>query len=246
MNVSTLKRSGKPDLAYVYSAGAEPLLMFCGGYRSDMQGTKATWLEERCRARGQAYLRFDYGGHGQSAGLFEDCTIGSWADDAADILSHINPESVIIIGSSMGGWIALLLAERFKEIAKALIGINAAPDFTDDMFDKLSPDQKIALKRDGFVKVPNQYSDEPYHYSQDFYDESKAHYLLDAPRTAPCKMRMFQGLADNVVLPEHAAKIQEIYEGDIETIYVEGADHSLSRPADLELIDDMVKSVSAL
>lgn len=244
MSISYIQRNEKPSLAYVYSDGAQPLVMFCGGYRSDMNGTKATYLEEKCKERGQAYIRFDYSGHGQSEGEFEDGKIGDWAQDALDIFDMINPDKAVIIGSSMGGWIALLLAQKRAQKLCGLIGIAAAPDFTDDMYARLTEEQREELVKNGFVKIPNDYSDEPYHYSQNFYDESKMHYLLDMPHIAPCPMRLFQGLDDTVVLPEHAYKIKDNYTGDVQVIEVEGGDHSLSRPEDLVRLDEMAARLS--
>ena len=244
MSVSYIQREGHPDIAYVYSDGVEPLVVFCGGYRSDMAGKKATYLEAQCKARGQAYLRFDYGGHGESGGKFEEGTIGSWRDDMLAVFEHINPDRAILVGSSMGGWMALMLMHSYPEKVKGFIGIAPAPDFTEDMFQRLSAEHKEALARDGFVKVPNEYSDEPYHYSMMFYDESKQHYLLDEKRIAPCPMRILQGLDDIVVLPEHAERIKAQYEGDVSITLVEGGDHSLSRPKDLELIDAEVRALS--
>ena len=160
MSVQYLQREGKPDLAYIYtppaSAGATlPLVMFLGGYRSDMQGTKAEYLEQQCKARGQAYVRFDYSGHGQSQGEFDDGTIGSWLGDATDILDHVASGPVVLVGSSMGGWIALLLAQKRAAMMHALIGIAAAPDFTEDIYCRLNGAQRQELEENGVAYVPN-------------------------------------------------------------------------------------------
>ena len=149
--VSKLKREGFPDLAYVHSvpdASSEnnmPAVMFLGGFKSDMEGTKALYLEEQCRAKGQEFMRFDYSGHGQSGGAFEQGTIGSWLSDACAVFQLIKSPRVVLVGSSMGGWISLRLLQKSaddesilggKEIS-GLVGIAAAPDFTDDITQKM-------------------------------------------------------------------------------------------------------------
>lgn len=246
MEISYLKREAKPDLAYIYSEGSLPLVIFCGGYRSDMMGTKASYLEAQCKARGQAYVRFDYSGHGQSEGLFEEGTIGSWADDAVAIFDMIAPKSCIVVGSSMGGWIGLLLAQRRAEHIKGYIGIAPAPDFTEDMYAKFSEEQQCELKAQGFVKIPNDYSDEPYHYSYAFYTEAKAHLLLHKQYQVPYPMRLLQGLDDSVVLPEHAKRVASCFQGDVSLELIKGGDHSLSRDEDLERLDTLIRELSSL
>jgi pimeloyl-ACP methyl ester carboxylesterase len=255
MSISYLKRDGLADIAYVYKAGQAgsdlPLVMFCGGYRSDMTGTKAVYLQEFCAGRGQAFVRFDYSGHGASGGAFEDGTIGSWADDAAAVLDYVlaqdgAPDKVLIVGSSMGGWIALLLAKLKAEAVCGLIGIAAAPDFTEDMFGRLSDEQRAEMARAGFVKVPNDYSDEPYHYSQHFYEEAKAHLLLGAPQDAIAPMRLIHGKQDVDVPYQLALKTEQVYKGDVEIIFVEDGDHRLSRPQDLELLGQTVEAMSSM
>lgn len=250
--VSTLKREGRPDLAYAYIPASEkgknlPLVMFCGGYRSDMNGTKALYLEERCRARGQGYLRFDYSGHGLSNGAFEEGTIGSWLGDAQDILDNVVKGPALVVGSSMGGWIALLLARARGGKVQGVVGIAAAPDFSEALFDRLTPAQQDEMMREGVVKVANDYSDEPYHYSRDFYEEAKAHLLLTAPQTVDYPIRLIQGMQDRDVPWETAVKIEKNYSGgDVDIVFVEDGDHRLSRPEDLELIDREVRALSEI
>lgn len=249
-NPAVLEREGKPNLAYIYTSGQGdgaklPLVMFCGGYRSDMNGTKANYLETQCAARGQGYVRFDYSGHGQSEGQFEDGTIGSWAQDAMDILDHVANGPVIVVGSSMGGWIALLLAKERSGTVQGVVGIAAAPDFSEDLFDRLTPQQQEVLMTEGFVEVPNDYSDTPYHYTKAFYEEAKAHLLLDTPRVIDFPMRLLQGMQDQDVPWETAVKIQKNYSGaDVDVLFVDDGDHSLSRPEDLELINREIMSLS--
>jgi len=245
-----LERDGKPNLAYIHTpatgaGGSLPLVIFCGGYRSDMNGTKAVYLEEQCAARGQAYLRFDYSGHGASEGQFEDGTIGAWAQDAIDILDHADVGPTIVVGSSMGGWIALLLSRARAGNIQGVVGIAAAPDFSEDLFAGLTPEQQEEMMSTGHVAVPNDYSDEPYHYSRNFYEEAKAHLLLNKTQNIDFPMRLIQGMKDQDVPWEMAAKIQKNYTGaNVDIVFVDDGDHRLSRPEDLELINREVMALS--
>ena len=250
MAVQYLERTGKAKLAYVYSPATDegkdyPLIMFMGGYRSDMNGTKATYLEKQCQERGQAFLRFDYSGHGQSEGNFEDGTIGSWLEDSLAVLDHIAPKSVVLVGSSMGGWVALLAARERAGIIDGLVGIAAAPDFTEEIYnERLNDEQRKALQEDGQIAVENDYSDEPYAFTKAFYEEAKTHLLLGEAQTADHPVRLIQGMQDQDVLWETAVKIQKsLKDADADIIFVEDGDHSLSRPEDLDLIDKEIKSI---
>lgn len=254
MSISLLNRGGKPDLAYVYSAGAAnttaPLVMFCGGHRSDMGGTKALFLEAECRARGQAYVRFDYSGHGQSGGQFEHCTIGDWAQDTLDVLQAAHPQGpVLLVGSSMGGWMALLLAQRAPERIAGLIGIAAAPDFTDDLFEhRLSAEQKKQLFADGVVHIANDYSTEPYIFTRAFYEEAQHHRILNQPRAFPFPVILLQGKQDADVPWQTAEAIKTCLSAGagVEIIYIDDGDHRLSRPQDLALLDEKVRMLSGI
>ena len=250
MSVSYLHRENQPDLAYVHIPEAEsdtksPLVMFCGGYRSDMEGTKALYLQEQCEKRGQAYLRFDYSGHGQSEGAFEDGTIGAWAADAMAVLDNVTKGPVVVVGSSMGGWMALLLGRARGGVVQGVVGVAAAPDFSEDLFARLTSEQQDEMMTSGFVNVENDYSDEPYHYSRAFYEEAKTHLLLNEPQTVDFPIRLIQGMKDADVPWEMAAKIQKTYSGaDVDIVFVDDGDHRLSRPEDLELIDREVMALS--
>lgn len=251
MSVSFLERDGKPDLAYIYTPHTHPkrqypLVMFCGGYRSDMMGTKAQYLENQCKARGQGYLRFDYSGHGQSHGVFEEGTIGSWLDDALDIFDAVaKGQPVIVVGSSMGGWISLLLAHKRAGSVKAVLGLAPAPDFSETMYDALSDEQKAALDETGLVKISNDYSDEPYHYSKAFYEEAKNHLVLTRDHRNEFPIRLIHGMLDKDVPWEWSRKIQNAYKGSpVDITFIDDGDHRLSRPEDLEVIDRELKILS--
>lgn len=252
MTAEYLTREGKPTLAYVYTPPSEegaalPVVMFFGGYRSDMQGTKATYLEEQCKARGQGYVRFDYSGHGQSEGEFDQGTIGSWMEDALAIFDHIVKGPVILVGSSMGGWIALLVARLRSGLVRGVVGIAAAPDFTEDIYRRLNGAQRQELEENGVAYVPNDYSDEPYAFTRAFYKEAKNHLLLDETRHVDYALRFVQGGQDKDVPWQTAVKIQNAYEGsESDIVIIEDGDHRLSRPEDLKIIDKEVVSISGI
>ncbi|MGB4057137.1 MAG: alpha/beta hydrolase [Alphaproteobacteria bacterium] len=252
-SIQMLVRPGKPTLAYIYTESDVkgkklPLLMFCGGYRSDMNGTKASYLEEQCRKRGQAYVRFDYSGHGQSEGDFSDGTIGGWMYDALDVLNHISPSGpVVLVGSSMGGWIALLMALRWTGTLLGFVGIAAAPDFTKDLYGAMTPAQKRTLDEAGIVAIENDYSDTPYEFTLKLYEESQSHMVLDRPRSIDCPVCLIQGMQDKDVPWETAVKIQKNFSGsEIDVVFVEDGDHRLSRPEDLELIDREIRRLCGI
>ena len=255
MNIQYLERNNKAKIAYIYSEPSDkgsvyPLVMFVGGYRSDMNGTKATYFEEQCRSRGQAYVRLDYSGHGMSDGEFDDGTIGSWTEDALAVFDHVtveNKRDVVIVGSSMGGWIGLLMALKRSDQIKGMIGIAAAPDFTEDLYERFSEEQKSDLENKGFVEVPNDYSYEPYRFTKTFYEESKSHLLLGKQRNIDFQLRLIQGMQDKDVPWKTAVRIQEVFGGSqSDVIFVDDGDHRLSRPEDLELIDNEIRIISAL
>lgn len=247
--VQYLKRDNKPDLAFVYSEGADahlPVVMFCGGYASDMQGSKATYFEEACVARGQGYVRFDYSGHGQSGGDFVDGTIGSWASDARDIFEHvIADQHAVIVGSSMGGWIGLLLAREKAAQITGYIGIAAAPDFTEELYyDRLDDVQRATVMEEGRVLIPNDYSDDPYIFTRELFEDGKANCLLSQSYNPSYKMHLFQGMLDKDVHPDMAKRIVEAYSDLPSVTFIDDGDHRLSRDQDLVMIDAMIQEFS--
>ena len=248
MSVQYLERDGKNKLAYHYTPPKNkdlPTVFFLGGFKSDMNGSKATFLEKQCKSRGQGYVRFDYSGHGGSDGDFVDGTIGGWADDATAMFDHIAAERAILIGSSMGGWISLLLANKRSESVEALIGIAAAPDFTKDMwFNRLTDAQRQEIETKGRADLPNDYSDEPYILTKELFDDGENHFLLDKPQNLDIPMTLLQGMADPDVPWETTVRIQNAFEkADVDIVFIEDGDHSLSRPEDLEVLDHELMSL---
>lgn len=185
------------NIAYHFSAAGGSTVFFCGGYMSDMEGTKALYLENVCAELDLSYVRFDYSGHGSSSEEFVDGTIGKWTDDALAVIDQITTGPLIIVGSSMGGWIGLLASLARKDRLKAFIGIAPAPDFTRElMWDKYSNGIKEILKRDGVYLEPSEYNEEPYKVSYEFITEGENHILLNGPIDLKCPVRLFHGLKD--------------------------------------------------
>ena len=222
-------------LAYHRLEGASPGLVFLGGFSSDMTGTKAVFLEDYARARGQAFLRFDYRGHGQSSGTFTDFTIGDWAADAEQALTALTEGPQILIGSSMGGWIMLLVALRHAERTAALAGIAAAPDFTEDlMWAKYPEEVRQTLQRDGIYQEQSDYSEEPYSITLRLVEEGRSHLLLRQPIPITCPVRLLHGTNDTDVPPEVGLTLLDRLESSDATLtLVKDGDHRLSEPRDL-------------
>jgi pimeloyl-ACP methyl ester carboxylesterase len=231
-----LTRNDGAAIAYCRTPGKPPGVVFLTGFKSDMTGGKALALEEFCRRRGQAYLRFDYFGHGQSSGAFEDGTIGRWAEDAILVLDELCEDPQVLVGSSLGGWIMLLAALARPERVSGLIGTAAAPDFTEDLIEsQLSAEQKQQLASQGFAEILNDYDDKPYKITQAFLDEGRNHLLLDGEIPLDCPVRLIHGTDDRDVPWQTSERIAEkLRSGDVETLFVQNGDHRLSEPPDLE------------
>ena len=239
----------RPDgnvVAYARSEGREPSVVFLGGFRSDMTGTKAMALEAWARARGQGYLRFDYLGHGQSSGRFEDGTIGRWLDDSLTAIDRLTSGRLVLVGSSMGGWLALLVARARPERIAGLVLIAAAPDFTERMLlEGLSPEDRTALERDGRLERPSQYSPEPSAFTWKLIEEGRRHLLLDKPLALPCPVRLLHGQSDPDVPWEYSLQIARHLDApDVVTILVKGGDHRLSTAADIARLIAIVEELT--
>jgi len=246
----TLHLADGTTIAYHKDEGKAPGVIFLGGFMSDMTGTKATALQAHCRAHGRAFIRFDYQGHGQSSGVFRDGTIGAWRDDALAVIDELAEGPQILVGSSMGGWIALLAALARPDRVAGLVGIAAAPDFTRDlMWDSYSEADRETLKSQGFLEEPSEYSDEPYVISYRLIEEGYDHILLDGPVGLTCPVRLLQGMKDNDVPWETALRLADrLTSNDVVVQLVKGGDHRLSTPADLErlfrAVDDLCEAAS--
>ena len=211
-------------------------MIFLTGFKSDMTGSKALALEDFCRQRGTAFLRFDYTGHGQSSGAFEDGTIGEWADDAITALDRLTEGPQILVGSSMGGWIMLLAALARPDRIAGLVGTAAAPDFTEDLIpNELSDEQKKQMAEQGFAEIPNCYDEEPYKITKALLDDGRDHLLLRGEIPLDCPVRLIHGTNDEDVPWQISLNIAErVRSVDVETLFVKNGDHRLSEPRDLE------------
>jgi len=223
-------------IAYHKTLGKKPTVVFCGGFMSDMEGTKALSLEQTCLELGLSYIRFDYSGHGQSSEKFSEGTIGKWKEDALAIIDQLVEGPLIIIGSSMGGWIGLLISLARKERIQAFIGIAPAPDFTRAlMWDIFSPAVQKKLIEEGIYHQPSEYSEEPYTITYDLITEGNDHILLNKPIELECPVRLFHGAKDHDVPAEWSTKIADkITSKDVKIYINEIGDHRLSSPEDLE------------
>lgn len=233
-------------LAYHRGEGDGLGVVFLGGFKSDMQGSKATYLQAWAKNRDRAFLRFDYSGHGQSSGEFTDGCIGDWAQDAAEIIAALTDGPQIIIGSSMGGWIALLLAQTNPERFHALIGIAAAPDFTEDsMWNSFDETQRRSLMQDGQIGLPSEYEDSPYIITRRLIEDGREQRVLLEPLALPFPVRLLHGTADASVKLSVPLRIVEHASGaDIRLILVKGADHSFSTPECLALLGETLADIS--
>ncbi len=231
-------------LAYHKSEGAGPTVVFLGGLKSDMEGTKAVHLEAWARARGQSFLRFDYSGHGESSGSFEEGCIGDWHQDTVASVSALTDGPLIVVGSSMGGWLALLLAREFPDRIAGMVTIAAAPDFTEDGYwASFSAEQKVALETVGHVELPSDYM-EPYVITKRMIVDGREHLVLRDPLRLPFPVRFLQGTADTAVSTETAVRLLERAESpDMRLLLVKDADHRFSDDRCLGLIEDAVLDV---
>jgi pimeloyl-ACP methyl ester carboxylesterase len=231
-------------IAYNRSAGSGPGVVFLGGFRSDMQGTKALALEAWARARGRAFLRFDYSGHGESGGEFLDGCIGDWCADARAAIEALTKGPQVLVGSSMGGWIALLLARAIPSNVAGLVAIAAAPDFTRRFRQGLSTAEQAELAATGRVAQPSEYSEGPYIFTRRLLDEAEAHLVLEQPLPLPMPVRFLQGTADADVPVDVAYRLLAHATGpDMRLTLVKDADHRFSSPECLALIEASVADV---
>ena len=203
-----------------------------------MEGTKALALEDWARARGRGFLRFDYTGHGQSSGAFEDGSIGDWARDARETVLALTRGPQILVGSSMGGWISLLLARSGEIDLAGFVGIAAAPDFTEDsMWAGMDAADRETLERAGRIEEPSDYSDEPYVITKRLIEDGRDQLVLRAPLKIEGPVRLFQGTADADVDMSVALRLLEHLDGpDIRLTLVKGADHRFSGPEEIALL----------
>ena len=228
-------------LAYRLREGstALPTLVFLGGYRSDMTGTKAAFLDNLCAEKGYNFLRFDYTGHGASDGDFRDGCIGDWTQDALAVITNTIKGDMILIGSSMGGWIGLLIAKMLSNRIKAFIGIAAAPDFTDWVWNhEMTETQQNLCKENGVITTPDGES-----FTLKLFEDGAQHLIFDKALNLPFPVTLLQGKLDEVVSYKIAQKLADhITPHPAKLILVEDGDHRLSSDSNLELLGKAVES----
>ncbi len=239
-----LDRGDGVHLAWRQLDGGGPAVVFLPGFGSDMAGTKGEALAAWCAEHGRAMLRLDYSGHGASDGAFVDGTIGRWTADALCVIDALGEGKLLLVGSSMGGWIALLVARARPERVAGLVGIAAAPDFTEDlMWEAAIPAERAALLEHGFIDVPSAYGP-PQRISRALIEEGRRQLLLRGPIAVGCPVRLLHGQRDPDVPWQTALRIAERLEStDVEVLLVKDGEHRLSRPRDLALLCRMLAAL---
>ncbi|MBV9860617.1 MAG: alpha/beta hydrolase [Alphaproteobacteria bacterium] len=230
-----LARLDGATIAYHRLPGRLPGIVFLGGFRSDMTGTKPLFLEEYCRENGRAFLRFDYFGHGQSSGEFVAGTIGRWAEDAIAAIDSLTQGSQILVGSSMGGWIMVLAALARPQRIAGLVGIAAAPDFTEDLvWPRLDQAQRRQCEAMGQVVLPSDYEPAGYCYSRALFEDGRRHLVMRDRIPLDCPVRLLHGMRDEAVPWQTSLHLAErLTGGDVWVTLVKDGDHRLSREQDL-------------
>lgn len=229
------------------TAGAAPTVLFLPGLRSDMEGAKALWLERHCRQQGRGFVRFDYRGHGRSDGRFEDHTLSDWLADTLAVLDRAVVGPALLVGSSMGGWLMLLAALARPERVVGLVGIAAAPDFTEEqMWARATPEQQAALRAHGILHVPSPYGP-PLPVTLRLIEDGRRHLLLGGPIPIRCPVHLLHGQADADVPWETALRLAARLDSAAVTLeLIKDGDHRLSRDADLRRLAAAVDRVAAL
>jgi pimeloyl-ACP methyl ester carboxylesterase len=231
----TLARHDGATIAYRRVSGTAPGIVFLAGLRSDMSGTKAGYLDDYCRRRGRAYVRFDYFGHGMSSGAFGDGTVGRWAQDAIAVIDQLTKGPQILVGSSLGGWIMLLAARARPERIRALVGVAAAPDATEDLlWPRLDQAQRGELMATGAVTLPSEYDPAGYTYRLNLIEDGRRHLVMRAPISLDCPVRLLHGMRDASVPWQTSLRLADQLTGsDVAVILAKDGDHRLSTGADL-------------
>jgi len=229
-------REENQRLAYRRIDGEGPTVVWLGGFHSDMTGTKAQVLADQALATGGSYVRFDYFGHGESSGAFRDGTISRWRDDSLAVIDELTEGPLVLVGSSMGGWLACLAAIARSERVKALVLIAPAPDFTDKLMEPdLSQEARDAIARDGFWIRPSEYDDGGYAITRDLLEDGTRWSILPGPVPIDVPVRVLQGGADADVPWTHALELANgLKSDDVVFSLIKDGDHRLSRPQDLE------------
>lgn len=231
-------------IAYRLAEGCGPGILWLGGFRSDMEGTKAQAIAAWAARGGRASLRFDYFGHGRSSGEFVDGTISHWRDDALVVLDRLTREPQIVVASSMGGWIAMLLARLRPECVAGLLLIAPATDFTELlMWDRMPPDVRRELMERGVWQLTSEYSEDTYPITRALIEDGRRNLVLQERISLSFPVRILHGMADRDVPWQNSLKLAEAIEGNVTVTLVKRGDHRLSTPTDLVLIEDTLQGL---
>jgi len=241
------------------AGNSAPALVWLSGYRSDMSGTKAVELDGLAAELGLACIRLDYSGHGLSGGSFSDGTISRWLEEALAVIRHVTPERVILVGSSMGGWIALRLAQELARQGgpkfegpklegpklEGMVLIAPAPDFTSELIEpNLKAKERKSLAERGYFEERSQYSPEPNIYTRALIEDGRQNRVLDGIIETGCPVHILQGMKDADVPHAHAMKLVEhLPADDVVLTFIRDGDHRLSRPSDIALLLSAVKGI---
>jgi pimeloyl-ACP methyl ester carboxylesterase len=245
---SRLARIGAADLAYDHRSGSEPGVLFLPGFNSDMQGTKALALDRWCSIHGRQFTRFDYSGHGCSGGSFREGTIGQWRDDALAVLDQVATGPQVLVGSSMGGWLMLLVALCRPQRVAGLVGIASAPDFTERMRQqRLGKQQLASLQATGYCELPIDYGEgKPHTIGRRLLDEGRDHLLLDTKIGFEGPVRLLHGQSDeDVPWALSLALMEQLASRDVELTLIKDGDHRLSSDRDIERLLTTVERLLA-
>ncbi|MBK1663132.1 alpha/beta hydrolase [Rhodospirillum rubrum] len=234
-------------IAYHRTPGKTPGVVFIHGFMSNMDGGKALFVENWCRDHGRAFVRFDQTGHGLSSGAFEEGSIGRWAADTIAVLDALTTGPQVLIGSSMGGWLMLLAALARPDRVAGLIGLAAAPDFTEDLiWDQASPEIRETLLREGRVEETGSGDEGPTVFTKGLIEDGRRHLLLRAPLAIDCPVRLIHGLGDQSVPWETALRLQKaLRASDVSVTLVKDGEHRLSRPQDLDRLGRTLEALLA-
>ena len=239
--LSYLSRPDGLRLAVRHRRGRGPTIVFLPGYMSDMEGGKAVALDSWAAEKGRAMLRLDYSGCGASEGAFTDGTLTIWRDDVLLLIDRLVEGPFVLVGSSMGGWLALLVGLARPERLTGLVGIAAAPDFTDWGF---TEEQKLQILREGKIEEPSDYGDQPYVTTKAFWQSGEASRLLHGSIAIDCPVRLLHGQRDEVVPWRNALTLaQQLRSADVQTLLIKDGDHRLSREQDLARLINTVATL---
>ncbi len=238
-----LRRPAKADIAYRKLDGKGPGYIWLGGYASDMLGTKAEFVSDWAKQNGRGYLRFDYSGHGEGAGNFEDGCITDWADDALNVLDELTEGPQVLIGSSMGGWVSCLLARQRPERLAGLILIAPAPDFTHElMWPSWDDETREKIMTEGKVEFPSEYDDSVMVYTKKLYEDGASNFIFSESLQLSVPVRILQGMQDDAVPWQHATRLADHIEADdLEMTLVKSSDHRMSSDEDLKKLKKLLE-----